>query len=866
MIRYHLVQVKKQYKLGIAFDYDHNIVQIMRDLKGVFGGKFNWDFKIWIFPFKVISTFENRLDNTEKIEIDDDVLEYVEKERNKAKTAITMSRNAKSNISVPCPEGKKYRPFQLAGIEFMVNYPGVLQGDQMGCLSGDTIISVMRRKKVFKIKLKDMYLRFNGKTRKNWNWDRRFNTTIKSINENGILLHNKVNGVVYSGKKKTIKISLKSGKSIILTPDHLLMNPNREWIESKNLSVGDKLLTNGKPVCEKCGNDNIIKTDDAKFSGFCLNCIYRYKRKKPNYKTGKFLDKDGYVLVSGQFEHPFRDNSNTVREHRLVMEKHLGRYLNPKEVVHHKNGKRSDNRIENLELTNIKEHAHLHPEKTLHFDSAITANKGIIYFIPVEDEVIKIEDSGVIDVYDVQMNAPNHNFVANGIIVHNCGKTIQSIGTINYLTEIKKVLIIAPKTLTYTWKAELENWLTRDLSIGIGNHKEFPDTDIRITHYEVLRRMVDLQFHWKKQVGTNKLRRGRAKKITDWGNLGCEYDLIICDEAHKIKNPKAQQSIIVYQLAKFIKRRWYLTGSPFGSYIIDLWPLINSLNPNYWNNWHQFTTRYCWDGFENKGAKNIPELKIRLRESVMIRRTKEQVLKELPAKIYQLIEIPDDGFKTLLKQEQQFMEKNDFFDNNRREYDIIRNRMEKLTAGDSEGWEALSNKVDRLCDTFRGFVGPIATIRKEIAIKKAPIVIEIIKDVIDDNPKKKVGIYCHHKDVIDKFTRHYFGKCVKIDGRITKSEDRRKAVELFQNNPAITRFIGSIRAAGEGITLTASSHVVMAEIDFVPSQNEQAIDRFHRIGQKDSVLVQIPVVKGSIEALIAKRNVEKQKIADMLLN
>lgn len=86
--------------------------------------------------------------------------------------------------------------------------------------------------------------------------------------------------------------------------------------------------------------------------------------ENPNWKGGRFKDKDGYVYVYSP-EHPFRTANNVVFEHRLVMEAHLGRYLDPSEVVHHKNNKKDDNCIENLELSSPGEHMSHHAKERL---------------------------------------------------------------------------------------------------------------------------------------------------------------------------------------------------------------------------------------------------------------------------------------------------------------------------------------------------------------------------------------------------------------------------------------------------------------------------------------------------------------------
>jgi SWI/SNF-related matrix-associated actin-dependent regulator 1 of chromatin subfamily A len=106
---------------------------------------------------------------------------------------------------------------------------------------------------------------------------------------------------------------------------------------------------------------------------------------------------------------------------------------------------------------------------------------------------------------------------------------------------------------------------------------------------------------------------------------------------------------------------------------------------------------------------------------------------------------------------------------------------------------------------------------------------------------------------------------VAITGE-TPPEQRHELVRRFQEDPSVTLFIGNIQAAGVGITLTAASHVVMAELDWVPARLTQAEDRCHRVGQTDNVLVQHLVLEGSLDAVMARRLVRKQQMMDRSLN
>jgi superfamily II DNA/RNA helicase len=145
-------------------------------------------------------------------------------------------------------------------------------------------------------------------------------------------------------------------------------------------------------------------------------------------------------------------------------------------------------------------------------------------------------------------------------------------------------------------------------------------------------------------------------------------------------------------------------------------------------------------------------------------------------------------------------------------------------------------------------------------LAKLPYVIEHVKEI-----EGKVVIFAHHKSVVSKLKEALGNEAVLLVGD-TKQSDRQVAVDEFQNNPNIKYFIGSIIAAGVGITLTASSNVVFAELDWVPGNITQAEDRCHRFGTLKNVLVQHLVLEGSLDAKMAKTLIKKQEVIDKALD
>jgi len=177
--------------------------------------------------------------------------------------------------------------------------------------------------------------------------------------------------------------------------------------------------------------------------------------------------------------------------------------------------------------------------------------------------------------------------------------------------------------------------------------------------------------------------------------------------------------------------------------------------------------------------------------------------------------------------------------------------VELAKAMDDEG--AYRNAIDRLRDASRVAFEEIARVRHGTSVAKVPYVVEHLRGA-----SGKCVVFCHHYDVIDDIKAELGDAAVVADGTVPTAE-RQAAIERFQTDPTCQYFIGSIRAAGVDITLSAASHVVFAELDWTPGAMSQAENRLDRIRQRNSVLVQHVVLDGSIDARLARTIVSKQE-------
>ena len=421
------------------------------------------------------------------------------------------------------------------------------------------------------------------------------------------------------------------------------------------------------------------------------------------------------------------------------------------------------------------------------------------------------------------------------------GKTIQAIGVINTKPNVKKVLVICPATLKTNWKRELSKWLVND---DLRNAVSVVGSKIGLSTSDIICDVMNYDLI--------------AKKAATLALV--EYDYIIFDEAHYLKNEKSKRTEEALKIKS--KNFFALTGTPFLNNPFEIFTIANKLDPVAFKSYGSFGYRYCSGHFQKvdpDSLKNLDELQSKLKEAGMIRRLKKDVLGELPDKVHSTLAIPTDSsnsdFKFAIRAEGQFIEKSF------KEYNSILTALSKIKKRTDE----YSKKLEELRAMKTEFRSQISRIRRETAIAKAPIVAEYLQEAVES--QGKVVFFAHHADVLDivqnKLTAAGI-KAVRVDGTMSQKA-RQASIDGFQNGDAQV-FIGSIRACSEGITLTASSTVYFGEMDWTPAKMMQCEDRCHRIGQKNSVSVINVVVENTIDDYIASTLANKRIVISKLLN
>jgi SWI/SNF-related matrix-associated actin-dependent regulator 1 of chromatin subfamily A len=371
-------------------------------------------------------------------------------------------------------------------------------------------------------------------------------------------------------------------------------------------------------------------------------------------------------------------------------------------------------------------------------------------------------------------------------------------------TGAKKILIVCPASLKINWQREIANYSDRPVFIAEGK-KFSTEDDFVIVNYDILKNFHDSD----------------AKKKDESLLLQSGFDLVILDEAHMISNVQAQRTKIINSFAKKVERVWLLTGTPMTSRPMNYYNLLNLIESPVAQNWKAYAIRYC-QGFQFTagkrkvwnvtGASNLEELRDRTSKQIL-RRLKEDVL-DLPDKI-----ITPVYLRLKSKEYEDLMgEYFDWYDKNPDESSSLTVQFSKLMK-----------------------------VRKVIANEKTKQTIEFAENIIEQG--KKVIIFTNFTDTLQTIYQHFSKQAVYLDGSCSNAM-RQQAVDQFQNDDKIKVFVGNLKAAGVGLTLTSAEAVIMNDLSFVPAEHAQAEDRAYRYGQKSNVLVYYPLFENTIEGTI----------------
>jgi len=405
------------------------------------------------------------------------------------------------------------------------------------------------------------------------------------------------------------------------------------------------------------------------------------------------------------------------------------------------------------------------------------------------------------------------------------GKTIQTLAWLQLHPELRPAIIVCPATVKINWGREVEGWMedtsTQILSGG-WNGDSIPAAEIAVINYDILADVFNKKGH--------TIRRGWEMALKQL----CARVLVL-DECQNISNNSANKTKVVKQLAKNIPHIIGLSGTPIRSGPIQFYNILRLIDRRIVHSSRfEYAMRYCnarhtGFGWDFSGVSHVEELH-QIVSRVMLRRTKEQVLTELPTRTRSYIPLELD---------------------NRAEYDVATNdfviwAQEQAKVTHHE----LQNKTEVL---------------KQLAVRgKMRGVVQWIRDFLDGSEEKLV-VFAWHRAVIAQLMEAFPQISVQVTGSVTGTA-RQAAIDKFQTNSGTRLLFGNIEAAGIGISLAAASTVAFVELGWTPAEHDQAEERIFHIGKTGVLSTYYLLGEHTIEEDIARLLDRKRKVLSQLLD
>jgi len=376
------------------------------------------------------------------------------------------------------------------------------------------------------------------------------------------------------------------------------------------------------------------------------------------------------------------------------------------------------------------------------------------------------------------------------------GKTVEAIATLE-LRDAFPAVIVCPASLKENWRREINKWLPHRSVNIVSGKSDIVNCDVNVVNYDILYKFVEPIQH----LGVNG---------------------VVLDESHYVKTSSSKRTKAAKEIATGVSKSGIvllLSGTPVTnrpSELVSQLEIMGMLG-RFGGKW-AFLKRYAGAhhngfGWDTSGASNLGELNTKLRQNCYIRRTKDEVLKELPDKSRNIVHLEPGG-----KGYREYVSAEDDL--------VLFLREHGYKAKDSSEHLARTQVLKRLA-----------------AWSKMDAVEEWIDSFLESCDRKLV-VFAHNVDVVDHLAEKYGN--LRISGR-DNLDERQAAVDAFQADPKARVIVLNLQAGGVGITLTAGSDVVFVQMGWTPAEHDQAEDRCHRIGQKNNVQAWYLLASGTID-------------------
>lgn len=414
------------------------------------------------------------------------------------------------------------------------------------------------------------------------------------------------------------------------------------------------------------------------------------------------------------------------------------------------------------------------------------------------------------------------------------GKTLQSIATIHGAAlagnNVFPCLVICPASTKINWMREWQMWSGRKAMVLEDRVKdswhryfEIGEAEVFIVNYESLKK-----YFVKYMPPKGKLRSSRDIEMDPRVNM---LKSVIVDESHRCKDTKTQQAKFTLKIC--MDKEWVilLTGTPVVNKPIDLFPQLAIMNRlNHFGGKKNYLTRYCEGG---RGAANLKELNYLLNKNCFFRREKKDVTKDLPEKQRQTILCDITTRNEYNKARDEFV-----------------SYLKEKGADDAEIAKKLRGEI----------MVKMGELKKISAYGKLNEAKEFIHQVIDSG--EKLIVFVIHHVIVDELLKEFPG-AVTVTGR-DNTNQKQESIDSFQKDPNVKLIVCNIKAAGVGITLTASSRVAFIEYPWTYADCAQCEDRAHRIGQKNNVMCTYFLGQNTIDEQLYQMIQDKRHIGNTI--
>ena len=418
------------------------------------------------------------------------------------------------------------------------------------------------------------------------------------------------------------------------------------------------------------------------------------------------------------------------------------------------------------------------------------------------------------------------------------GKTVQLARVLARLPESLPALVVAPNSMKYKWAEELEKWVPgiRPVVVGGSAAKRRQQiaqitegtADVLIINWEGLR------FHSKLKAFGNKRLTDAQSKSKELNEI--EFRTVIADEAHKAKDPNAQQTQALKAVGDKATYRFAATGTPVANHPGDLWSILNFVSPQDFPAKTKYIDRYCTVSWNPFGGVDILGIRPDTAEELyqilntrMIRRTKDVVLPYLPEKTYstRVLPMPDKQAKT---------------------YRQMAERM--LAELDSGDLTAATNPLALLTRLSQFACAHATLVDDRVVLQDPSNKLDAMMEIIEEAEGASIVVAAESRQLIELAEKRLSAAGItygSIHGMVDV-QTRAQSVTAFQEGKLQIMLV-TMGAGGEGITLTRAQTMIFLQRSYSMVKNRQMEDRIHRPGQDGNKVEIIDLVsEGTIEA------------------